>query len=501
VDRRTRLQLVAGLLLVGAVRLYYTILTFDQPVWWDEAEYLLKARSIALGTPDTGFYVGRPIVPSLAMAGFFGIGLGEGSIRIALALASTAAVYLTYRLGLRFVDRTGAVCGAALFASFYVPVFYSTRIMVEIPFLVLLLLGANLFLSGRTRLVALSGPVLVLAVLTRFPGIVMVVALGLYDVFGNRARVLRSTGGLAAIGLGALVAAPYLLWAQLAHGDPLVAVHAYSFVMPSLTLGERIDNMLLYLGWHSSALGFILLSLIAVGIVLVFVRGRRDAPGPDAIAAPGLLMVLWILVPLGYYGFFVTAPDAIDRYLIGGLPLMFIAAGGAITYLASAVARRRAGLAAEIARIATGIVIALLLPDGDRLIRTRIESFAPLRQASLWIHDHTGSDARIMTASAAQATYYSQRASFFFSTDVATTLSQIRDQGIGYVVIHAEEQHPPWLNELLESPGLGARLVASIPAQNPTAQVFSVHPGDGQTPGPRVTPSALPARREGAAAR
>jgi len=51
------------------VRVYVLTLTAGQPVWWDEAEYLIEARSLALGTPDTGFYSGRPLGLSVAMAG------------------------------------------------------------------------------------------------------------------------------------------------------------------------------------------------------------------------------------------------------------------------------------------------------------------------------------------------------------------------------------------------------------------------------------------------
>jgi len=39
------LALVGLLIIAFAVRLYYFSITKDQAVWWDEAEYLLKAKN------------------------------------------------------------------------------------------------------------------------------------------------------------------------------------------------------------------------------------------------------------------------------------------------------------------------------------------------------------------------------------------------------------------------------------------------------------------------
>ncbi len=44
---------VALLLVVGASRIYLVAVTADQPIWWDEAEYLVRAKHIALGSPES----------------------------------------------------------------------------------------------------------------------------------------------------------------------------------------------------------------------------------------------------------------------------------------------------------------------------------------------------------------------------------------------------------------------------------------------------------------
>ncbi len=166
-----RPQLVVGLLLVAlAVRLYYFLLTKDQPVWWDEAEYLVKAKSIGLGLPDTGYFTGRPILLSVVMSALYAVGLGETAIRIVLVGASLATVWLTYRIGRRLAGDLAGVVAAFLFSFHYIAIFYTTRIMTEIPQLALCLAAADLLLAGTKVRTALAIPVLVLGTLARFPG-------------------------------------------------------------------------------------------------------------------------------------------------------------------------------------------------------------------------------------------------------------------------------------------------------------------------------------------
>src|SRR3989339_561413 len=75
------LILLSILVFAFAIRMYYFFMTTSQPLWWDEAEYMLKAKNIAFGTPDTGWWYGRPILFPVISALFLKIGLGEIGLR------------------------------------------------------------------------------------------------------------------------------------------------------------------------------------------------------------------------------------------------------------------------------------------------------------------------------------------------------------------------------------------------------------------------------------
>jgi len=111
-DKKKIYQLGIVLLLIvsGIFYIYYYILTKNQAVWWDEAEYLLKAKNIAFSTPETGFWEGRPILFSIILAGLFKIGFSEGSIRLLLLFVSIGTVWLVYLFGKKLYDEKSASC-------------------------------------------------------------------------------------------------------------------------------------------------------------------------------------------------------------------------------------------------------------------------------------------------------------------------------------------------------------------------------------------------------
>src|SRR5262249_56679035 len=133
-------------------------LTVGQPVWWDEAEYLIEARTLALGTPDTGFTPGRPPGLSVAMAGLYALGVGETGLRVFVAAIALAGVWLLYRVGRRLFGTHAGFAAALLFSVFYVPVFYGARFLTEMPQVALCLLAADLAPPGSPLPTALPPP-------------------------------------------------------------------------------------------------------------------------------------------------------------------------------------------------------------------------------------------------------------------------------------------------------------------------------------------------------
>ncbi len=456
-----------------AIRLFYLRLTQAQPVWWDEAEYLIKARNIALGTPETGFSLHRPLFLSVAMSGLYALGLGERAIRVALLVPSVASVYLTYRVGERLVGAAAGFVGAWLFGMYYVSLFYSMRILTEIPHVALCLWGTHLFLSQRRPAVIGSLPVLVLAVFTRFPAALMLVALAVYCAVSEGTAALRRREYWISAALGVLVAVPFGVQSYVAHGHPLFAWTVVGYTMPGMDLTTRLQGFAEGFQMLQASLGWLLTALLTGGMLLLLGRviwARGRGTGTDGAPKGGVLVLLWMTLPFLYFCLFVR--PVLDRYLVLALPPAFLALGYG-TMRVAALARRIHPLAAVAVMLAVLVLGTLrFVPLADRNIRARMTSYAGLQDAGLWIKARSGPEDILLSRSVAQLTYYTERRGQTIPEDRTEFDTMMATRKPRYVVISRYEPHPQWLlNTRPES--LGLRAIAGFPKGRVEALVLA----------------------------
>lgn len=173
-----------------------------------------------------------------------------------------------------------------------------------------------------------------------------------------------------------------------------------------------------------------------------------------------LLILLWIAVPLLYFGLFVRPGQ--DRYVFLALPPLFLVAGRMLAWLAAGLAQYAR---VPVAAVALAVMIASaypLLATTDRAIRDRRQSFAPLRDAAEWLTPRLTPNSRVLSKSVAQLTYYTSHA----ITDLPETPADFDAlRAIGradFVVLTRYEAHPAWITaRSFESNGL--REVAVFP--------------------------------------
>ena len=115
-------NLLLFLVIFGAFifRLIFFLQTYNQPVWWDEGEYLSMAKSFVYGIPFD-FNPQRPFLLPAFIAGIFAIGLGEAAARfITVVLPSLGAVIAMYFLGKEMYDKKVGIIASFLLAVFWV---------------------------------------------------------------------------------------------------------------------------------------------------------------------------------------------------------------------------------------------------------------------------------------------------------------------------------------------------------------------------------------------
>jgi hypothetical protein len=142
------IALIAILLFAFGLRLYYFFLTLNQPLWWDEAEYGLRAKAFAFGTPITGWAPERELIVPLFFSIFLKLGLGEIALRFIQVLVSSATVFMTYLLVSKISNKQIALYATFGMAFFWLHIFFTERILLYLWAPLMYLLIVYFFYTG-----------------------------------------------------------------------------------------------------------------------------------------------------------------------------------------------------------------------------------------------------------------------------------------------------------------------------------------------------------------
>jgi 4-amino-4-deoxy-L-arabinose transferase-like glycosyltransferase len=445
--RRVAIFVLCGF--VGVVLAYYVRLTAGQPVWWDEAEYLLEAKHIALGTPETGFDPKRPILLPLVLSAFYAMGLGEISIRILFAVVSLISVYLLFLIGEQLYSTGVGLLGALLYSLVHLNLFYSARILTEIPHVALTLLGIYLFLAPRPRMISFAVPAFVLAGLVRMQSAFSFLSTATFALLTERGQALKNKDYRRSLILGAVIFLCYLSWQQWKFGNPLYSIlrEIHEDASP-LELPDRLKVLWDVLRGYIVALPASVLLLGSAGVMIPAAwRGHLRAH---------LFLFLWWLIPTFGYG--LLADHFEDRYAILAYPPIFLWVALSIRAVFTSLARFHRALALLVALSVAGYSELRLWQRSDFVIRAKLQSFDAVRQAGLWVRQHASPGDSVVCQSVPQITYYSERATYALPEARSDFFRLMEDKQPKFVIISPYEMLPPWaaLTGVPHPPGFAA---------------------------------------------
>ena len=124
--------IISLFIIIFLIRIYYFSLTINQPLWWDESDYMATAKSFA----GLGNYklesIRLPTFPFLVSI-FFKLGFTEPMIRFfVLLIPSLLLIFLTYYLIKEmYVDKRIALISALFLSVLWEHLFYSNRFHTE----------------------------------------------------------------------------------------------------------------------------------------------------------------------------------------------------------------------------------------------------------------------------------------------------------------------------------------------------------------------------------
>ncbi len=448
------LALVGILVFAFCLRLYYFILTKNQPLWWDEAEYMLKAKHFAFGTPDTGWFSLRPLLLPLVGAVFFKIGIGELGIRISWLFISVANVFLIFLLGKELFNKKIGLLASFLYVPFYLDMFYANRILVDLPQIFFILLGA-LFLvkyclseQENKKFGYFIFPVLFLGALMRFTVGVFIITVAIFFILFYRLKILKKKELIISGVIGIFLFCPYLIYAWISYGNPF---HAFvgAFTAERSPKDTPIHVFMSYIKYFPHYTDWILTIIFLVGLIFIlyniFVRlGTKFTKNIQKFT----FLILWILIPMIYFGFFVNHFE--DRYIFMIFPSVFLIIAFSLDLIMKNLKKHNKALSLIFIILILCIGFYHMFTYSNFIIKAKLNTYNDLKNVGIWIKDHSNPNDIILAAGIPQITYYSERATYSHAKTLEQELQKIKNKKIKYLVVSNWERSPDWIYELLQ---------------------------------------------------
>lgn len=422
-------------LFIVFLRLYYFWITKNQPLWWDESEYMSAAKHYA-GLVDYTYssqrFPGLPLVASV----FFIIGASEPVMRFFINfLPSLLAVFLIW-LCIRemYPDKRIALVSLAIMGVLWESVFYSNRFQTEnwglifqaLAFFVLfrsyIKKEKSWFITPKYSLVWIF--VLSFAsVFFRQGSLIFFPPLILFIVVLNKSKIFTKRNSVV---IGVLVLAAILFFIFVPITLPQSGVFSktglFAYYHPEEPLAW--NNLSVFYGFYQSTnwLPSILYYAFLLGVLVVLMefflyydRLKKIAASPDDIRIKSNLFgAILIILTLAFF-IFIQRPNPFEfrwffPFLFGMLPLTSIGVISFSDYASKLFGKK----SFSIVFISIILILGMYtqVAHSDMIVKAKIDSYIQLKEAGLWIKENSNKQDVVLSRSPNQITYYSERRTY-----------------------------------------------------------------------------------------
>lgn len=414
--------LVALLIFTSLLLLYYFFKLGEQSIWWDEGDYLAIAKVWATGMETPVWWAHftgmRPLLMPIIWFLFMKIGLNELIIRFfTLLIPSIITIYLVYAVGRDLYNKKTGLIAGFMMSVYWVFLFYSFRLLTDIPSVFFGMLSLYFFWSIYTirnknygiYLAILFG---VLAFSTRFALALVPLSIGLYLIFIKKFSIVKDKVMWKSLLFLILFLSPYLIYFFSTKFYLFTFYFGAGAVSVKQPIAWNIIPMLfsfLHLFWQVALiLGIISLYPLFVGFD-IFWKQKDKNLNPD------FFIFFLLLVHIIFYVIIFRAAN--DRWLLMLMPLIFILSAKGVLFLYGGIKKYSNLL---------GIALVILIVFGgayqnithaNSLIELKKSTYLEVKLAGEWLKQNSPEDAKIVTASIVQNQYYSERQSYDFYTN------------------------------------------------------------------------------------
>lgn len=450
-------QILLGVILLGLIiRLYFFFKTFNQSLWWDEADYMALAKSFTLGTPEmTAPWRARGMSVIFGILYYFGA--NEIFNHLVIVAFSTAAVYITYLFGKEMYTKKVGLIAAVLMSFLWIHLFWATRFSAETMGLVFFGAAAYLFWKGYVKnenkwYTIISGALIGYGIFLYESVASILLFLFVFLLVTEKFKFLKNKKfwyGL--LGLTLILCLVFMYYYNI-YGQIFPRVNR--IIEGSLSEGAELDQKLATEGiWSVIVTSFTfivympdylrwpLLIFFCIGLTKflnlilgfdILIKNNDEKLKKDFFVLWGAISLIFI------FGVYLAVTKAYyePRYLFPAYPFMMIIAAQGILVIADTLEKHKQKLG-TIAIIVMIIIVGYShLTYANSLIENKMTSFSQEPAAGQWLKEHTNPGDRIYACTqAVPLLYYSERYVGTFRYNLTQLDEQIANEKVKYIVV------------------------------------------------------------------
>ena len=494
------------------IRIIVYLKTNDQALWWDAADYMASAKRWAGINPNLidMWYYRRGFLWPLIGTLFFAIGIGEIGMRILVVLLSTGIIFVSYFLISEMFNKKLALLTSLGITLSWVFLFFTGRLLTEIPATFFLLIALLFFWKGYmknqgTKYFILFGIFAALTVLTRMQYLMFVIPILLLALVREKHKIFVNKKLWISLIIFIIVLLPHLYLYNKHFGNPILDLTNYYLGIEGISkTGEvgvelaKTSDLFLYInnlpyildanqqGYSSLFVISPVYFLFIIGFFLFFIDlflGFDKIFSNENIQKKFFILSFIVLsfLFLGY-----IAPQLEQRYIMPVIPFLFFITVYPFYFITGFLKEKINPKTTAIVFLIIFLVI--LIPNykfGFNLIESKKASYYEVKQAGEWIKQNSVPEDIIIGSGLPQLTYYSERSVYPFELAYRRDLVKGNESDLDkfilekkpkYLVASAYEREEPWA---LAYPQKNQDILISVQAYpNPQQPIVIVYQFD-----------------------
>ena len=379
-----------------------------------------------------------------------------------------------YFLAKEVFNKKVALLASFLMSIFAVNLFYSFRILIELPSLTFFTFSAfffyKYFKNNSKKSLYLGAALIAIGTLFKLPTATLLFCILIYLLITERLSFIKKKEIWIAALIFILILSPYIIWGYMQFGGFVITqAGGWNPAKEGEFLGNGYSNLVQYTKMMPRILTWPLLIFFILGFISVykiFLGADILIKGKDLKLKRDLYLFLLFLIPIIVVSFSIGGIFE-DRYILNAFPAAFIFAGVFILKAYNLIKKYKKFIAILFLIILLGSITYLQLQRADLLIKSKKDSYLQVKQAGLWLKDNSQPEDVIVTRSWPQIQVYSERQAIRLSSTKEEFESLIdSNPNITLLMVSIYEPHDEWCYVYPQENNLTAIQIYFADAQN-----------------------------------